>query len=74
MKHGGGNMIWGCFSSNGVRTLEIIEGRMDGVKYQQIFEDNLQESAEKTGLNRTMIRNTQLQQLRNGLQIRILMC
>ena len=29
--------------------LEIVEGRMDGVKYQQIFEDNLQNSVEKLG-------------------------
>ena len=50
VKHGGGNMIWCCFSFNGVRTLEIIDGGMHGVKYRQILEDNLQESAEKMGL------------------------
>ena len=42
-------MIWGCFSFNGVETLEIIYGRMDEVKYQQILEDNLQKSVEKIG-------------------------
>ena len=42
-------MIWGCFSVNGVGTLEIIDGRMDKVKYRQILEDNLQKSVEKMG-------------------------
>ena len=30
-----------------LKTLEIIDGRMDGVKYGQIFEDKLQKSVEK---------------------------
>ena len=32
-----------------VGTLEIIDGRMDGVKYRHILENILQKSAEKTG-------------------------
>ena len=40
-------MIWGYFIFNVVGTLEIIDGRMDEVKYRQILEDHLQESVEK---------------------------
>ena len=50
VKHGGENiMIWGCFYFNGVGTLKITDGRIDGVKYRHILEDNLQKSVEKMG-------------------------
>ena len=44
-------ILWstGCNSFNGVETLEIIDRRINGVKYRQILEDNLQKSAEKMG-------------------------
>lgn len=52
VKHGGGNiMIWGCFSSQGVGTMEIIEGRMNGALYRGILDNNLQRSVEKMGLS-----------------------
>ena len=40
-------MIWCCFSFDMVGTPEIIDRRMDGVKYRYILEDNLQKSVEK---------------------------
>ena len=36
VKHSGANsMIWGCFSFKWLGTLEIIDGRTDGVKATQ---------------------------------------
>ena len=38
VKFGGGSvMIWGCFSANGVGGLEIIERKMNTVKYDDIL-------------------------------------
>ncbi len=35
IKHGGGNMLWGCFSAKGTGQLHCIKGTMDGVMYCQ---------------------------------------
>ena len=37
VKHGGGSMLWGCFSSAGTGKLVRIEGMMDGAKYREIL-------------------------------------
>ena len=38
MKHGGGNiMVWGCFSAHDSGVLHIVDGKMDGAMYRQIF-------------------------------------
>ncbi len=31
VKHGNGNMLWGCFSAKGTEQLHRIKGTMDGV-------------------------------------------
>ena len=45
VKHGGGSMLWGCFSSAGTGKLVRIEGMMDGTKYREILEGNLFQSS-----------------------------
>lgn len=51
VKFGGGSiMVWGCFASNGVGEIEVIEGRMDGSKYREILERNVKKSASALGL------------------------
>ncbi len=41
VKHGGGNMLWGCFSAKGTRQLHRIEGRINGAMYREILASNL---------------------------------
>ena len=43
--HGGGSMLWGCFSAAGPGKLVGVEGKMDGAKYRDILEQNLCQSA-----------------------------
>ena len=46
VKFGGGSvMLCGCFASNGVAEMEIIEGKMNALKYQDILSRNLLRSA-----------------------------
>jgi transposase len=52
VKHGGRSiMAWGCFSSKGVGKIALIDGRMDGIKYTHIINENLVSSAKKMRLN-----------------------
>ncbi len=41
VKHGGGNMLWGCFSAKGTGQLHRIEGRMDGGHVSRDFGQQL---------------------------------
>jgi len=51
VKFGGGSiMVWGCFASDGVGEIEVIEGRMDGSKYREILERNVKKSASALSL------------------------
>lgn len=45
VKHGGGTMLWGYFSSAGTGKLVIAEGMIDGAKYREILGGNLFQSA-----------------------------
>ena len=40
VKHGGGNMLWGCFSVAGTGRLVRTEVTMNGAKYRQILDEN----------------------------------
>uniref|UniRef100_A0A8C5DP94 Transposase n=1 Tax=Gouania willdenowi TaxID=441366 RepID=A0A8C5DP94_GOUWI len=56
VKFGGGSiMLWGCVSSAGTGNLVKVEGRMDSSQYQQILENNVQESVTKLKLRRGWI-------------------
>ena len=45
VKIGGGSiMIWGCFSTKGVRKISVIDGKMNAQKYKQILQENLMSS------------------------------
>ena len=73
-------MILACFSFNGVEhELELMEEWLESNanKFWKIIRKSQWrkwDSLMNGDFNRTMVRNTQLKQLRNGLQIRILMC
>jgi hypothetical protein len=38
--------VWGCFSAEGKVRLVQIEGKMNGVKYKEILDENLLQIAE----------------------------
>ena len=45
VKHGSGSfMLWGCFSAAGTGRLVRMEGKMNGAKYREIFDENLLQS------------------------------
>ena len=52
MKHGGGIILWGCFSSAGTEKLVRIEEMMDGAKYRENLEGNLFQSSRDLRLGR----------------------
>ena len=46
VKHGGSNMLWGCFSVAGTVRLVRIKAKMNGAKYRDILDENLPQSAQ----------------------------
>ena len=56
VKHGGGSlMLWGCMSTWGVGKLVIIDGTLTAVKYVQLLQENLFESASRMGLGTNFV-------------------
>lgn len=56
VKFGGGSvMLWGCVASAGTGNLVKVEGRMDSTQYQQILDNNVQESVTKLKLRRSWV-------------------
>ena len=49
--NGGGIMVWGCISYNGVGALALVEGNMDSIAYTQLMATHLHESASELGLD-----------------------
>ena len=51
VKHGGGSiMVWGCMSSNGVGTMEFIDGTMDELGNDGILKRDVKQRAQKLGI------------------------
>jgi hypothetical protein len=47
VKHGDGRiMLWGCFSAAGTGRLDRIEGKINRIKYREIRDENLLQSAQ----------------------------
>ncbi|KAG2457255.1 TC1A transposase, partial [Polypterus senegalus] len=56
VKHGGGSiMLWPCFSAAGTGRLVAIEVKMNAVKYRDILDKNLLQSAKDLRLGRRFI-------------------
>lgn len=52
VKHGGGGvMVWGCMSANGVGKLKFIDGTMDHRMYIDILKENLRPSTDQLGIS-----------------------
>jgi hypothetical protein len=69
VKHGGGIMLWGCFSAAGTGRLVRIVGKMNREKYRELLDANLlrtSDSGEGSPSNRTMTLRTQTRQHRSG--------
>ncbi len=52
MKHGGGNMLLGCFSAKGPGRLICVKERMNGAMYRDILSENLLPSARALKMKR----------------------
>ena len=54
--YGGGSiMFWGCFFLVGIGKLVRVDGKMDGVKYRVILEENFLEFVKDLRLGRRFI-------------------
>ena len=51
----GSIMLWGYVASAGIGNLVKVEGRMDSTQYQQILDNNVQESVTKLKLRRSWV-------------------
>ena len=52
VKHGGGIILWGCFSSAGTGKLVRMGGTIDGAECRRILDENVLESAMNMKLGR----------------------
>uniref|UniRef100_A0AAZ3QT79 Transposase Tc1-like domain-containing protein n=1 Tax=Oncorhynchus tshawytscha TaxID=74940 RepID=A0AAZ3QT79_ONCTS len=76
VEHGSGSiMLWGCFSAAGTGRLVRIEGKMDGAKYREIFDETLLQSTQVftdwgkgSPYNRTTTLSTQPRQHRSSFR------
>lgn len=77
-EHGGGSIkLWGCFSLAGTVKLVRVERKMDRIKYREILEEHLLETARDLRLgqrSRTTTLNIQQELQWNDLEQRIFMC
>ena len=56
VKHGGGSlMLWGCVSYKGPGNLVKIEGKLNAQGFQEILQNNLQDSARNLSMGRNWI-------------------
>ena len=76
IKHGGGGvMIWGCMTSQGIGYLCKIDGTMDQHLYKSILEDELLQTIDFYNLEKDQVifqhdndQNTRQNQFKNGFQ------
>jgi len=48
IKHGGGSItIWGCMASNGIETINFIDGILDKMAYLNSLKSSMKQSAQK---------------------------
>ena len=73
VKFGGGNiMVWGCFSANGIGNVQIIEGKKNVWKYQDVWNSHFQEYVTKLEVsseyifNKATVPSTQQSLWKNG--------
>jgi hypothetical protein len=73
VKHGGGNMLWGCFLAAGTGRLVRIKGKMNSAKYRVLMNTctralRISDCGEGSPSNRITTLSTQPKQRRSGFR------